>query len=51
MSWFKRALGLCEHKWAVFEIYTKVSSFNGAVVGHQYHLRCEKCGEIKVRKT
>jgi hypothetical protein len=39
------------HKWAVLAegSITKTTNPDEPVIGHWYHLRCETCGEVKVR--
>lgn len=49
MSWITRLFGGCDHKWDLFRTY-KVLAIDGQTqVATQYHQRCEKCGEIRVR--
>lgn len=54
MNWLRKALGLCNHKWAIEatfeEIVRSVYSDRKRIVGRRYVLRCEHCGEIKVKE-
>lgn len=52
----------CEHKWETLEAFNIIKKFDAGVIGFfldsyeekigtEYHLRCEKCGEIKITKS
>jgi len=45
----RKILGLCNHKWETFKDIKIMDG--GYKVGNEYHLRCTKCGNIKVHDT
>lgn len=51
MNFLKRLISRCDHVWETFAAYDIRERISGAVVRHQYHLRCKKCGDIKVMKV
>jgi hypothetical protein len=51
MSWWRKLLGLCQHKWIVYEsgdIYRDESSQKPR--GSYYVLQCEHCGILQKHK-
>lgn len=47
MNWFRKLLGLCQHKWETVD--TWVITRDGRAVGQRHILRCEHCGWVKHR--
>ena len=47
----KQILGICEHKWATYQIINVVGDDSKYIRGKDYVLKCEKCGKIKVKRV
>jgi hypothetical protein len=45
MSWWRKAFGLCEHKW---EVVKQANLIDGGVcIGTRFYMKCIHCGEMK----
>lgn len=49
MKILKQLLGLCEHKWNI--IIKNEIRCDGEKIGDRYHLQCEKCGNMKFKRS
>jgi hypothetical protein len=56
MSWFRKILGLCDHKWQRIQVISIYGTWGGKrypgqdPAYHKHVLQCEKCGNEKVVK-
>lgn len=48
MSWIRKLLGLCEHRWVILEKHKLTC--NGTYYADQYILRCDRCGDMKSKE-
>ena len=48
MDFIRWLFGLCRHKWATIKVLGVYRNGN-ELIAHEYHLRCERCGDIKAR--
>ena len=55
IKWIRTLLGLCDHKWVILREINlwrrEKRKENEIPMGLEYHLQCEKCGNIKIKNT
>lgn len=47
----KQLLGICEHKWIEIKKVNVIDDRYTIPHAFEYHLKCEKCGNIKKRRV
>lgn len=50
MNWFRKLFNGCVHKWVLFREIRIVDDDN-ETIGTKYVLQCEKCGDLKNRRS
>lgn len=56
MSWLRKLLGLCEHRWARVQIVAVYETWDGKhypgqiPTFHKHILQCKICGDEKVKR-
>lgn len=56
MSWIRKLLGLCEHRWARVQIVAVYETWDGKhypgqiPTFHKHILQCKICGDEKVKR-
>ena len=57
MGLFSKIFNLCQHKWiniekiSVYETWDGITTPGQKPSYYKYVLKCERCGDIKVKKT
>jgi len=47
MSFLRRLLGLCDHKWETIDRVNVYTDRPTTITGTKYIQQCEKCGDVK----
>ncbi len=51
MQWLRKILGICAHKWGIYETINLVENAGGVPSKRMYVLQCEACGNINSKRV